>query len=414
MALAYFDCFAGSGGDMIVAALIDAGAGLDGIRAEIAKLGLGTVELTARRVHRGGLTGLHFQVRQQQNGEEHCHDAAQPPHHRHLAEILEMIARAGLAGRAGRAAERAARIFTRLGEAEAKVHNIAVEEVHFHEVGAVDSIVDVVAACVALELLDVDRVISSPIPLGSGTVRCEHGVLPVPAPATAELVRGAATCPGESGQSGGGGGELTTPTAAAILTTLAESYGPIPAMSVASIGYGAGTRDGGPVPNLLRVFLGQPDPDGQADTVVELTANIDDCPGEILGAAMQRLLAAGCLDAWAVPIVMKKSRPAWMLSALVHPGDVTEAERILFAETTTFGIRRRVCQRSKLQRHWETVETPYGPIRVKVGRREGRTIIAAPEFDECAQAAERHGTSVRDVQAAAQAAYRDRARHEGG
>ena len=194
-----------------------------------------------------------------------------------------------------------------------------------------------------------------------------------------------------------------------MLTTLAESYGPMPAMTVSAVGYGAGTRTGGPLPNLLRVFVGQADDGGAADSAVELAANIDDCTGEVIGATIEKLLSAGCLDAWASPIVMKKSRPAWMLCVLCNACDVEEAERILFVETTTFGVRRRPCERTKLQRHHETVETPYGPIRLKVGLC-GRTVTtAAPEFDECAAAARAHDVGIRQVIGAAEAAYRQRA-----
>jgi len=390
MAVAYFDSFAGSGGDMIVASLIDAGASLDAVRARIARLHLHGVRLSAEPVRRGGIAGLQFHVHEESagSGEHHAH--------RHLADILGLIDGAGLADRV---ADRARRIFTRLAEAEAKVHGIGVEAVHFHEVGAVDSIVDVVAACVALELLDIDAVSCSPIPVGRGTIECEHGRMPAPSPATSELLVGAATRRCDISA------EVTTPTAAAVLTTLTESFGPLPPMQIASIGWGAGTRDSGPLPNLLRVFIGTPG-EGAADAVVELSANVDDCTGETIGAAIERLLAAGCLDAWAVPAVMKKSRPAWMLCALCEPGAAGEAERIVFAETTTFGIRRRFCQRTKLLRDHQTVETPYGPIRMKVGRRDGSVVTAAAEFEDSRRAAEAHGVSVREVQAAAATAWR--------
>ena len=391
MTVAYFDCFAGAAGDMIVGALIDAGADLDAVSAEIAKFDLGDVRLEAKAVRRNGMAALHFQVH------EHSHDDEAHHPHRHLSDILGMIAGARLADRA---AERARRIFTRLAEAEAKVHGVGVEEVLFHEVGAVDSIVDVVAACVAMELLDVERVLCSPIPVGNGTVTTAHGELPLPAPATARLLIGAETRGSRIV------GEATTPTGAAVLTTLAEAYGPPPAMNVSSVGCGAGTREAGPLPNVLRVFLGRAGDDGQIDTVVELSANLDDCTGEVIGAAMEKLLAAGCLDAWAAPVVMKKSRPAWVLSALCSPRDAAEAERIIFAETTTFGIRRRVCERAKLLRQHETVETAYGSIRVKVARRGAETMTAAAEFDDCRRAAEAHGVPVKEVLAAAEATYR--------
>ena len=387
MKVAYFDCFAGAAGDMIVGALVDAGADIDALRAELSRLGLGGYGISAERVRRGGLGGVKFSVTLE----------AGDHGHRRLGDILAMIEAARLAPRAG---DRAKRIFSRLAEAEARAHHIGVEEVHFHEIGAIDSIVDVVSACVAIELLGVERVLCSPIPAGSGLVECLHGVLPVPSPATAQLLVGAKTRRSDAA------GEATTPTAAAVLTTLAESYGPVPPMEVASVGYGAGTRDEGAVPNLLRVFVGEEDPSGTADSLVELSANLDDCTGEIIGETIQKLLAAGCADAWASPIVMKKSRPAWVLSALCGEGDVAGIERIIFTETTTFGIRRRPCARSKLRRHYETVETPYGPIRVKVGSRGEETITASPEFADCREAAQAHHVSVKEVFESAQATFR--------
>jgi len=383
--LAYFDCFAGAGGDMIVGALLHAGADFGALQVELAKLGVPGYAVRCEKAHRGGIVGLRFHV-----------DAQEQQPHRRLGDILAITENAALAPRVK---ERARQVFARLAEAEAKVHGIAPQEVHFHEIGAIDSIVDVVGSCVALELLGVEKVLCSPIPLGSGTVQTEHGQLPLPAPATAELLVGAKTF------DNGAIGEATTPTAAAVLTTLAESFGPPPAMTVAAVGYGAGSRDPGPLPNLLRVLLGRQDPMGSTDTVVELSANIDDCTGEVIGATVQKLLAAGCLDAWACPIFMKKSRPAWMLCVLCEPGSVEAAQKILFTETTTFGIRRRLCERAKLLRYHQTVETPYGPIRVKTGQLDGRTITASAEFADCLSAAETHHVPVREVIRAAEAIW---------
>ena len=386
MTLAYFDCFAGAAGDMIVAALLDAGADLSAIESAVCGLGIDGVTLTADTVRRNGLAGTLFCVK--------VDGTSQPQ--RHLSDILSLIDAAGLPGQAG---PRAKAVFNKLAEAEAAVHQTDVHSVHFHEVGAVDSIVDVVAACVALEQLGVERVLCSPMTVGSGTVRCEHGVLPAPAPATARLLVGAATVAGDID------GEATTPTAAALLTTLAESFGPLPAMTVSAVGYGAGTRETGKLPNLLRVFLGQASDDASADAVVELSANIDDCTGEVIGAAVERLLSAGALDAWAAPIYMKRSRPAWMLSAICRPVDAGEMQRLILTETTTFGVRRRLCSRSMLQRRHRTVETAYGPIRVKVGMLGERALTVAPEFADCLAAAEAHNSPVKAVQMAARAAY---------
>lgn len=392
--LAYFDCFAGAGGDMIVGALLDAGADFAALKEQLGSLQVPHVTLAAEKVNRGGIVGTKFHV----NIEGHDHG------HRGLGDVLKIID----AGRlAPRCADRARKIFTRLAQAEAKVHNIDVERVHFHEVGAIDSIMDIVGSCVGLELLDIDAVACSPIPLGSGTITCAHGLLPVPAPATAQLLQGAQTVPGV------GSGELTTPTAAAVLTTLTQGYGPVPEMDVQSIGYGAGTRNEGPLPNLLRVYVGQPSELGDVDTVVELSANIDDCSGQLLGATIEKLLSAGCLDAWASPIVMKKSRPAWTLSALCAQRDVAAVERLLFAETPTFGIRRHVCSRRKLGRRFESVETPYGPVRMKIGSLAGQDVTVSPEFADCAAAAEAHHVSIREVLQAAIEIHRRGGRHGG-
>lgn len=386
MTIAYFDCFAGAAGDMIVGSLLDAGCDFNALQAELAKLQVPGYRLRAEKVHRSGLAGTQFHVELQE------HDHA----HRHLSHIVEIIQNAGLSPRV---TERAIQVFTRLAHAEAKVHNMPVEKVHFHEVGAIDSLVDIIGGCIALELMGVNRLICSPIPVGCGTIRCAHGEMPNPAPATAELLIGSPVVRTEIPH------EMTTPTAAAMLTALAESFGPIPSMNVSAVGYGAGTRDGGPRANLLRVFLGQ-EAEAQVDHLIELSANIDDCSGELIGVAMERLLAAGCVDAWATPIYMKKSRPAWMVCVLAHQADVARAEEILFTETTTFGIRRRTVERSKLIREFKTVETPFGEIRMKLGRLNDREVTAAPEFSDCHQAAETHHVSVRTVMAAAETAYR--------
>ena len=456
MTIAYFDCFAGAAGDMIVGSLLDAGADFEALRAELAKLGLEGYSLRSESVRRGGLGGTKFHVdlhdpagehgdkhdghsheHEHGEGREHhehahgseahphahphgpeahphahehrhepepCEDVATPHRHRGLTEILAMIDAANLSPQV---TQRAKAIFTRLGHAESKVHRIPVEEVHFHEVGAVDSIVDIVGSCIALELLQVEQVLCSPIPPGSGTIRCAHGLLPAPSPATAALLRDAVLATNVLK------GEVTTPTAAAVLTALSASYGPLPPMKVLSIGYGAGTREGDEIPNLLRVFIGEACEDASADTVVELSANIDDATGEIVGSTIGRLIDLGCLDAWATPIYMKKNRPAWMLSALAPFADADAAEAMIFAETTTFGVRRRTCTRSKLQRRHVTVETPYGPVRVKVGSHRGADITAAPEFADCQAAATSHHVSVRQVIEAAQGAYRANPQREG-
>lgn len=389
MALAYFDCFAGAGGDMIVAALLDAGADRVRLEQQLSALGLSDYRIRVESVQRSGLGGTKFTI--------DVNTDHQP--HRHLSHILEIIDAAQLPERA---AERARRIFTRLAEAEAKVHKTDIEKVHFHEVGAVDSILDVVGACLAMEHLDIETVLCAPIPLGSGTVECDHGTMPVPAPATAELLVGARTVPGLLT------GEMTTPTAAAILTTLTSGYAPPPEMEIAATGLGAGTRDDGPIPNLLRVLIGQGNAGETADTVVQLSANLDDCTGEVLAAAIDALLAGGCLDAWASPAVMKKGRPGWVLSALCEPAEISRVERMFLSETTTFGVRQVTGPRRKLARSFETVETRFGELRIKVGRLDGKIISAAPEFEDCRAAAQAHHAGVREVMDAARLAWQER------
>ncbi len=382
MRCAYFDCFSGAAGDMILGALLHAGLSLDTLREVVARLRLPGVELTAEPVQRGGFAATHVTVA---IGEEARRG------HRHLPDILQKIAQAGLTPRV---TEQAGRVFTRLAEAEAAVHGIPVEKVHFHEVGAADAIVDIVGACAGLETLGIDQVLCSPIPTGSGTVHCEHGLLPVPAPATAELLRGVplAACDEPA--------ELTTPTGAAILTTLAASFGPPPAMRIASIGYGAGTRENRSRPNILRLLVGElaAAARDEEERVIVLETHVDDATGQVVAFAVERLLQAGALDAYVVPIMMKKGRPGQLLSVLARPQDAATLEAILFAETTTLGVRQYECLRHKLARGHETVPTRFGPIRVKVGWRDDRACQAWPEFDDCAAAAREHGVPLRTVQ----------------
>ncbi len=390
MTTAYFDCFAGAAGDMLVGALLDAGASLDTIRQAIAPFAIEGYELTATPVQRNGIAATKFDVLVDP-------DAPQP--HRHLSDITDLIDNAALSAPV---AERAHSVFVRLAEAEAYVHGCGINEVHFHEVGAVDSIVDIVAACIALEELGIDRIVCSPIAVGSGTVKCDHGVLPVPTPATARMLCDAPVLAGPNP------GEATTPTGAALLTALAESFGPMPAMDLTAAGVGAGTRDETPAANIVRVFLGQAADCASMDAVVELTANLDDCTGELLGATIELLLARGALDAWVTPATMKKSRPAWILSVLTRPADVPLMEDTIFAETPTLGIRRHTAMRTMLQRRQELVETAFGPIRVKVASRDGVELTVKPEFDDCQAAATNHHVSIRQVQLAARAAFAHR------
>ncbi|MCK6485509.1 MAG: nickel pincer cofactor biosynthesis protein LarC [Phycisphaerae bacterium] len=393
MRIGYFDCFSGAAGDMIVAALLDAGCPQQELLDGLASLRLSDARIEIAKVKKQGFAATRFVV----------HTSA-PAGHRHLKHIREIIAAAALPPRV---AERALAIFKRLAQAEAEAHGTTIEKVHFHEVGAADAIIDIVGAALAVELLRLERIICSFIPTGSGAVRCEHGLMPVPAPGTAALLRGAPIAASDEP------GELTTPTGAAVLTTLADAYGPLPEMSLSSVGYGAGTREGASMPNLLRIFIGEsagsPD-DADADVVVVLEAQIDDATGEQTGYARERLIAEGALDVYATPVQMKKGRPGVLLTVLCAPDRADTLEEILFVETTTFGVRRAVNMRHKLARSIERVPTPYGDIGVKVGRRGGRIVTASPEYEDCARAARAHDVPLRDVMAAARRAYDERAK----
>jgi hypothetical protein len=392
MKIAYFDTFSGASGDMILGALLDAGLSLDALTAALSRLDVGHYSLEARKDERHGFAATRLIVHVD---EDHAHP------HRTWADIRAVIEAAGLPVKS---AARAVAIFGRLARAEAAVHGTAADHVHFHEVGAVDSIVDIVGLAVALDLLGIDEVQCSAIPTGSGTVKCAHGVLPVPAPATAELLKGVPlrSSPEE--------GELTTPTGAAVLTTLATRFGPLPAMVVEAVGQGAGSRVNRYVPNLLRVFIGQarseadlaavaplPAAGFEADSVWVIETNLDDTTAEVVADAAERLLAAGALDVFTVPVTMKKGRSGLLLTCLAHDAERQKVEEIIFEHTGTFGLRRHQCSRSMLSRDHETVQTQFGPVRVKIGRRGDQVVRIAPEFEDCRRAAQAHGVSVQQV-----------------
>lgn len=291
----------------------------------------------------------------------------------------------------------AEKVFTRLGEAEAAVHGVPVDQIHFHEVGAVDSIVDIVGNCILLTELAPDRVVCSPLSVGSGTVKCAHGVMPVPAPATARLLSaaGAPVAPGAAK------GELLTPTGAALLTSIADAYGAMPPMVMQAVGYGYGKRDTGTL-NCLRVTLGE-EGEQAPDAVVQLEANLDDMTAEAVAYLMEQLMEQGALDAWTTPIVMKKGRPAVTASVLCRPGDQNRLRKLMFQESTTLGVRAHELTRVTLERHIETVDTEYGPLRVKVAPGH-----AAPEYEDCQCAARQHGVPLGAVYRAAMKALDDK------
>jgi pyridinium-3,5-bisthiocarboxylic acid mononucleotide nickel chelatase len=408
----YLDCFAGASGDMLVGAMLDSGLDFELLRSALLKLGVEGYELSLGRVDRSGISAAKFDVHlnsephshehhhnHEHSHGQHSHGHSRQSHHRSLSEIKGIISSSNLSELVK---QRAQAIFQRIGEAEAKIHDVPIETVHFHEVGAIDSIVDIVGACVALDALKIERIISSPLHVGSGTFQCAHGTYPVPGPATAELLKGVPIYSKDVE------GELVTPTGAAIISTLAEGYGPMPMMKIENIGYGAGTRDYPKFPNALRAIIGEleEDADRTPGAVTIIEANIDDLNAQVFGYLMEKALAAGALDIFYTPVQMKKNRPGVLLTLLCNPTDRERMCDLIFRETTTLGVRYRNEQREILTREFVTVETEYGPIRVKVSRaRDGRAMNASPEFEDCRVAAEKSGVGLRDAQTAALKAY---------
>lgn len=383
MSLLVLEPVGGIAGDMFMAAAIDVGVDPRALEEALRGLGLPGWRLAVARKSDCGIVGTHVDVVVE--GEQ--------PHARGLTEILALVDASTLPA-AARAAAR--RLFERVGRAEAKVHGVPVSEIHFHEVGAVDSIVDLCGAAVALELLGWPRVVCAPPELGSGIGRSAHGPMPIPPPAVLELLAGKPV------RVGGPKGEAVTPTGAAILAELAE-VGPLPAFVPSRTGYGVGSRSWPDRPNVLRATLASP---AEPEELAVLEANLDDATGQMVARAVDAALEAGALDAWATPITMKKGRPAVMVSALVGEAVRGEVTRILFAETTTLGVRRRRVERDVLDRELRTVETRYGPVRVKVALQGGVELGAQPEHDDCLARARERGVALREVIAAALAAYR--------
>ncbi len=388
MNIGYLDCFSGISGNMVLGALLDAGVGLDKLREQLAHVPISGYTLTAEPVLRGGLSGTHVEVRVEEQ---------QP--HRHLAEIEAVIDASELPQEIK---DQGLSIFRNLAQAEARVHGVPVHQVHFHEVGAVDAIIDVVGSLIGLWLLGVERVYASPVRVGRGTVVCAHGTLPVPAPATLELLRGIPTYGRDVDA------ELVTPTGAAILTTLAERFGSSPPMTVNRIGYGAGSREL-PHPNLLRISIGNVDERAtgyEEDQVAVIETNIDDMAAEWYEHVTERLFEVGALDVFLTPIQMKHGRPGTQLSVLAQEKHVSEVLSVLFSETTTIGVRMRREQRYKLAREIVVVDTEYGEISIKVARRGSRIVNVAPEYRDCRRAAEQQGVAVKAVYQAALSAAR--------
>jgi pyridinium-3,5-bisthiocarboxylic acid mononucleotide nickel chelatase len=371
MKLAYFDCFSGISGDMTLGALVDAGVPLDHLREQLRGLEVPGWELSSEKVWKNGMSSTYVRVETEDQSK-----------HRSLSTILDILQKSNLSPRV---CDQASAIFRKLGEAEASVHDVPIEKIHFHEVGAVDAIVDIVGACIGFESLGIEQFACSPLNVGGGTAKMAHGVLPVPAPATAKLLQGAPT------YSNGVEKELVTPTGAAIVATLCTTFGAQPPMAVFAIGYGAGTADIEGQPNVLRIMVGETVEKtiaGFDEEISVIEVNLDDMNPQIYGYFQEKALAAGALDVYTTPVQMKKNRPGMLLTLLCRPQDTAALMDLVFAETTTFGARTYRAQRRTLPRESVNVHTQFGDVRVKISRINGHIRHAAPEFEDCKKLAE--------------------------
>ncbi len=398
----YFDCFSGASGDMVLGALLDAGLPLDELRRALGSLAIDGASISAARVLRAGVSATKFIVDSHNHDHAHehghHHGHAHDHAHRSLADINKLIERSALSAEAQ---GRAKALFLRLGEAEAAIHQVPVENIHLHEVGALDSIIDIVGAVFALEWFAADRIVSSPLNVGGGMVNSAHGLFPVPAPATVKLLAGAPV------YSSGVQSELVTPTGALLVTGYATSFGPTPAMTVDRVGYGAGDRDLPSTPNVLRVLIGESSDQASTERIVVLECEIDDMNPQIFGPVMDQLYAAGALDVYFASVHMKKNRPGTLLTILARPEQREAFTRIVFRETTTIGVRHHEVTRERLEREIVAIQTPFGSVRFKIARLGGEIMNAAPEFDDCLAVAAERGLPVKDVQAIATKAYLD-------
>jgi uncharacterized protein (TIGR00299 family) protein len=386
----YFDCFSGAAGDMILGALLDAGLPLADLKAALGSLGVEGWDVSAEKVVKTGITATKFRVDQ----------APAPAHaHYHLAGIKKRIDQSALS-EAGKT--RAKALFDRLAEAEAGVHSMPIEKVHLHEVGALDSIIDIVGSVFALEWFGAERIVVSPLNVGSGTVKTAHGIYPVPAPATLQLLGEAPVYGRDVGV------ELLTPTGALVLTDYATSYGPMPPMRVDRVGYGAGDRDLDGTPNVLRVVVGRAAAPRHDARVAVVECEIDDMNPQIFGTLMDQLYAAGALDVFYASVHMKKNRPGTLMTIVARPEEREALVNLVFRETTTIGVRYTEMARECLDRETIEVETPLGPVRFKVARRDGRVLNAQPEFDDLVRLAGEHSRPVKEVQALAARAWLER------
>ena len=380
MKTAYFDCFSGASGNMVIGAFLDAGVPLQRLEEELAKLNLaGEYLLMAERVQKLGIDACYFNV-----AISDCHDKQ-----RGYEEIHTLISESSLSPEVKRLS---LQILRRLGEAEAHIHRCGLQDVHFHEVGAVDTIIDIVGAAYCLYYLGIEKVYASPLHVGTGMIDCTHGRYPVPAPATAELLKGAPFYSTDVS------GELLTPTGAAIITTLARDFIPLPPLKVQSVSYGAGTWNL-KIPNVLRLYTGQLleecEETGAAATIIETT--IDDMNPQIYSYLMDKLFQAGAADVYLTPVYMKKNRPGLLVTITSNLPDHQPLLDILFTETTTIGARMHQVRRAELTRSWQTVETSWGPVRVKIAKLGGKTVNIAPEYEDCRQLAELTATPLKQI-----------------
>jgi len=433
----YFDCFSGISGDMVLGAFLDAGLPFDDLKRALGSLAMPDYDITAERVLRAGVSATKFSVHEHRDpvhehqhqrahshehghGHDHRHDHNHENHgpghehghedhdhdehlehqhheaHRTLPEIFALIDQSALSP-SGR--DRAKQLFHRLAEAEAAVHHTPIERVHLHEVGALDSIIDVVGAVYALEWAGAERIVCSPLNVGGGMVKSAHGLFPVPAPATLRLLGNAPVYGGVVQK------ELVTPTGALIATSYAASFGPVPPLAIEQVGYGAGTRDNPQTPNVLRILIGKAADQPPVDRVVVIECEIDDMNPQLFGSAMDRLYAAGALEVFYVPVQMKKNRPGTLLTVVARPELRTTLSDIVFRETTTIGLRHHEVDRDVLQREIVRVDTAVGAVRFKLAWREGRVVNAVPEFEDIQAIARTRNLSVKDVQALALHAY---------
>jgi uncharacterized protein (TIGR00299 family) protein len=395
----YFDCFSGAAGDMILGALIDAGLPFDQLRTALGSLGVEGWDITAEKVVRTGITATKFRVHEEAAVTAGAATATSGHKHYHLAGIKKRIEQSALSA-AGK--QRARALFDRLAEAEADIHSMPVEKVHLHEVGALDSIVDIVGSVFALEWFGADRIVVSALNLGSGTVQTAHGLYPVPAPATLRLVGDAPVYAGPVAA------ELLTPTGALLLTDYASAYGPMPAMRVSRVGYGAGDRDFPGTPNVLRVVVGEAAVRASRRRVCVIECEIDDMNPQIFGTLMDQLYAAGALDVFYAPVQMKKNRPGTLMTIVAKPADRESLVNLVFRESTTIGVRFTEMERECLDRETVEVRTPLGEIRFKVARREGRVLNAQAEYEDLVRLAREHALPIKDVQALATKAWLER------